>query len=379
MLSGLTAFRPAQNTHVGVAGETELALTQSVSGNYHAVLGVHALDRTHADRAGSRACRRHQPSLLAAAVCRRRECRRARARDAGTFVHDRRHHASRLLRDTAGTPCRRHHSARRTGDDDAAERSMAVPDRAIGAGRVSRTGARGAARALGAARCRGAVGVAVDIGIDGQTSRDARTRFRRTGNERAAPAVLRAASDSDGRGGRRAARRVCQSRGPVDRAIERATAGDRGEALAGRRARPDRASAPDRDRAPRRRRWRRRTGARIPGGRSAACDDVPRPEPDRAGCRAERTHARVRGCGHDHHGRVMRSASGARREPGRLSRIEAERSLVSIACETSGDDRCWPHRSLSSSSCSLRPACSCVPCRSSAPSMRASSRIRCSS
>src|SRR5919106_3480667 len=43
VLSGLAAFRPAVNTHVSVNGETELALTQSVSGNYHAVLGVHAV------------------------------------------------------------------------------------------------------------------------------------------------------------------------------------------------------------------------------------------------------------------------------------------------------------------------------------------------
>jgi predicted permease len=41
VLSGLAAFRPVLNTHVSVNGETELALTQSVSGNYHAVLGVH--------------------------------------------------------------------------------------------------------------------------------------------------------------------------------------------------------------------------------------------------------------------------------------------------------------------------------------------------
>ena len=43
VLSGLAAFRPVQNTHVSVNGETELALTQSVSGNYHAVLGVPAV------------------------------------------------------------------------------------------------------------------------------------------------------------------------------------------------------------------------------------------------------------------------------------------------------------------------------------------------
>ena len=43
VLSGLAAFRPALNTLVSVNGETELALTQLVSGNYHAVLGVHAV------------------------------------------------------------------------------------------------------------------------------------------------------------------------------------------------------------------------------------------------------------------------------------------------------------------------------------------------
>ena len=40
VLSGLAAFRPALNTPVSVNGETELAHMQSVSGNYHAVLGV---------------------------------------------------------------------------------------------------------------------------------------------------------------------------------------------------------------------------------------------------------------------------------------------------------------------------------------------------
>jgi len=43
VLSGLAAFRPLLNTHVSVNGETELALMQWVSGNYHAVLGVHAV------------------------------------------------------------------------------------------------------------------------------------------------------------------------------------------------------------------------------------------------------------------------------------------------------------------------------------------------
>jgi predicted permease len=43
VLSGLAAFRPVLNTHVSVNGETELALIQSVSGNYHAVLGIHAI------------------------------------------------------------------------------------------------------------------------------------------------------------------------------------------------------------------------------------------------------------------------------------------------------------------------------------------------
>ena len=42
-LSGLAAFRPFLDTHAGVNGETELALTQAVSGNYHAVLGISAV------------------------------------------------------------------------------------------------------------------------------------------------------------------------------------------------------------------------------------------------------------------------------------------------------------------------------------------------
>jgi predicted permease len=43
VLSGLAAFRPLLNTHVSVNGETELAHLQLVSGNYHAVLGIHAV------------------------------------------------------------------------------------------------------------------------------------------------------------------------------------------------------------------------------------------------------------------------------------------------------------------------------------------------
>ncbi|MGH9160883.1 MAG: ABC transporter permease [Vicinamibacteraceae bacterium] len=45
ILSGLAAFRPGPgpNTHVSVNGETDLALVQSVSGNYHAVLGINAV------------------------------------------------------------------------------------------------------------------------------------------------------------------------------------------------------------------------------------------------------------------------------------------------------------------------------------------------
>ncbi len=43
VLAGLAAFRPVPNTHVSVNGETDLALTQWVSGNYHAVLGLNAV------------------------------------------------------------------------------------------------------------------------------------------------------------------------------------------------------------------------------------------------------------------------------------------------------------------------------------------------
>src|SRR5688572_6390060 len=42
-LSGLAAFRPLLDTHVSVNGETELAVTQLVSSNYHAVLGIRAV------------------------------------------------------------------------------------------------------------------------------------------------------------------------------------------------------------------------------------------------------------------------------------------------------------------------------------------------
>jgi predicted permease len=42
VLSGLAAFRPFLGTHVSMNGETELTLTQAVSGNYHQVLGLHA-------------------------------------------------------------------------------------------------------------------------------------------------------------------------------------------------------------------------------------------------------------------------------------------------------------------------------------------------
>jgi predicted permease len=43
VLSGLAAFRPLLGMPVSVNGEAELAIAQLVSGNYHAVLGVHAV------------------------------------------------------------------------------------------------------------------------------------------------------------------------------------------------------------------------------------------------------------------------------------------------------------------------------------------------
>jgi putative ABC transport system permease protein len=42
VLSGLAAFRPIPEAHVTVNGQTELGLMQSVSGNYHQVLGLRA-------------------------------------------------------------------------------------------------------------------------------------------------------------------------------------------------------------------------------------------------------------------------------------------------------------------------------------------------
>ncbi len=43
VLAGLAAFRPTAGAHVSVNGETDLALMQWVSGNYHAVLGIEAV------------------------------------------------------------------------------------------------------------------------------------------------------------------------------------------------------------------------------------------------------------------------------------------------------------------------------------------------
>jgi predicted permease len=43
VLSGVAAFRPILNAPIAVNGDAQLALMQSVSGNYHAVLGVNAL------------------------------------------------------------------------------------------------------------------------------------------------------------------------------------------------------------------------------------------------------------------------------------------------------------------------------------------------
>ena len=62
------------------------------------------------------------------------------------------------------------------------------------------------------------------------------------------------------------------------------------------------------------------------GDRSAPRHDVPRPHTNRARCCAERTHARVCGGGHDRHGGVVRASSGARRQPDRrAAEIETER------------------------------------------------------
>ena len=84
-----------------------------------------------------------------------------------------------------------------------------------GAGRHSRAGAGGAAGAMDRAHRRSVVTIA--------SSGHARARFRCAGIERAPSRVLRAASDSDGDRRRRSPRRLRQSRGPADRAIERET------------------------------------------------------------------------------------------------------------------------------------------------------------
>ncbi len=154
VLSGLAAFRPLLSTHVGVKGETELALAQLVSGNYHAVLGIHAvLGRTLTEQD------RDPVAVISHGYWQRRFASDpnvvgAHSGDAGAFLHDRWRHASRVLRDTAGSPRRRHGAACRTDDEDAAERPMALPGRAPRAGRVPRAGADGVARPMGATRRR---------------------------------------------------------------------------------------------------------------------------------------------------------------------------------------------------------------------------------
>ncbi len=309
VLSGLAAFRPALNTHVSVNGETELALTQSVSGNYHAVLGVHAVvgrTLTEQDR---------EP----VAVISHRYWQRRFAGDPNVVgrVLEMQGRSFTIVGVTPpeffGTQPGRHVDV----TAPLGAQTMTMPPNArwlylVGrlAPGVSREQARAALRVRWAQ-------LAAAQSSPSRPRRDARARFRRAGIERAPPAVLAAPSDSDGGGGRGAARRLRQSRGPVDRSLERETAGDSGPAVARSRARADRAPAPDGECAPRRRRRRRRSGARVLGDRSAPRHDVPRSRPNRARCCAERTHARFCGCGHDRHGRVVRASSGARRQPDR--------------------------------------------------------------
>ena len=59
--------------------------------------------------------------------------------------------------------------------------------------------------------------------------------------------------------------------------------------------------------------------------------------------------------------------------------IETERIRRRYHAEYMGTSEWWPRRSRCSSSCSRRPACLRVPCRSCAPSMPVSARTRCSS
>ena len=183
---------------------------------------------------------------------------------------------------------------------------MALPDRPAGAGSVPGTGTGRASIAMGAAHGRRAAGA---------SCRDARARFRRTGSERAPPAVLSSPPDSDGRGGSGSARRLRQPRRPDARSLGRETAGDSDPPVDRGRARADRPPVPDRERAPRCRRRRCRSGRRLLADRSAPRPDVPRSRSDRDRRCTERTHARVCGGGHGSHGGVVRPSSGAWRQP----------------------------------------------------------------
>ncbi len=160
VLSGLAAFRPWPNTHVSVNGETELALTQLVSGNYHAVLGIHAVigrTLTEQDR---------DP----VAVISHRYWQRRFAGDPNVLgrLLEMRGRSFTIVGVTPaeffGTQPGRYVDVtaplERTDRDDAAERAMVVPGGTIGARRISRAGPRRPARAVDAARRRAFVAVA---------------------------------------------------------------------------------------------------------------------------------------------------------------------------------------------------------------------------
>ena len=317
-LSGLAAFRPLLGTAVSVNGEAELATAQLVSGNYHAVLGVHAvLGRTLTEQD------REPVAVISHGYWQRR------------FAGDS-HVVGRLLEMQArsftivgvtapeffGTQPGRHVDV----TAPLAAQTMKMGPNArwlylIGrlAPGVSREQARAALRVrwaqLTAAQAlppRPPATLEVDAGAQGLN--ELRRQFSlplQILMAAVAVVLLVACANLAGLLIVRASARQKEiavrlslgaARGRIVRqllaesALLAAAGGAAGLALA------------------------------VLGDRSAPRHDVPRARPDPARCRAERPHARVYCGGHDPHGRAVRSASGARRQPDRrAARAETER------------------------------------------------------
>ena len=273
VLAGLAAFRPAPGTHLSVNGETELVLTQSVSGNYHALLGVRAVV--------GRTLTEHDRDPVV--VISHRYWQRRFAGDHSVIGRtlDMRGRSFTIVgvtpREFFGTQPGRHVDV--TAPLSAQTVTMPANARWLYLiGRLAPGVPREEARV--ALRLQWAQLAAVPSAPPASSS-NARARFRRAGIERASPGVRSAASDSDGGSGRSSPPRLRQSRRSPDRSFERETTGDCGPAFARRRARAARSPAADRECASRRRRRCGGSGARVLAGQSAPGHDVSRPRADR--------------------------------------------------------------------------------------------------